>query len=35
MKMGYLNAIFGLGTDIGKMGSTGAFDTKPDKTEKT
>lgn len=34
-KMGYLNAIFGLGTDIGKMGSTGAFDKKPDKTEKT
>jgi len=35
MKMGYLNAIFGLGTDIGKMGSTGSFDKKPDKTEKT
>jgi len=34
-KMGYLNAIFGLGTDIGKMGSTGSFDKKPDKTEKT
>jgi len=29
MKMGYLNAIFGLGTDMGQLGTTGAFDKKP------
>jgi hypothetical protein len=28
-KFGIMNAIFGLGTDIGSMGMTGAFDKKP------
>ena len=32
-KMGYLNAIFGLGTDMGQLGTTGAFDKKPTTTK--
>ena len=31
-QFGILNAIFGLGTDIGQIGMTGKFDTKPTKT---
>jgi len=27
--MGYLNAIFGLGTDMATMSTTGVFDKKP------
>ena len=34
MKMGYLNAIFGLGTDMGQLGTTGAFDKKSTGTTK-
>ena len=33
MKMGYLNAIFGLGTDITTAQATGVFDKKPTTTD--
>jgi len=32
MKMGYMNAIFGLGTDIAMASTTGVFDKKPPTT---
>jgi hypothetical protein len=33
MKMGYMNAIFGLGTDIASASTTGIFDKKPTTTD--
>ena len=33
MKMGYMNAIFGLGTDIATASTTGMFDPKPTTTD--